>query len=129
MNAPADTFAPDIGDTIIYDAIQIGIGGGRIRTHGALPSTAVFKSGALPLPKPAKCYQINQLDWVSGQVGLPMITRSYHLNRKQNGNIVSGDQGLFPGKAGWPDRWVMSSSPTRKTSNLAARAVTLRNAR
>jgi len=30
----------------------------------------------------------NQIGRVSGQVGLPKFTNTYHLNRKQNGNIV-----------------------------------------
>jgi len=32
----------------------------------------------------------NQIGRVSGQVGLPKFTNTYHLNRKQNGNILAG---------------------------------------
>ncbi len=35
----------------------------------------------------------NQIGRVSGQVGLPKFTNTYHLNRKQNGTIVLVDFG------------------------------------
>ena len=45
------------------------------------------------LPKLTKSLKTRCFRRVSGQVGLPKFTNTYHLNRKQNGNIVLVDLG------------------------------------
>jgi len=49
---------------------------------------ADFQSVACTLPELTKSFKIKHFRRVSGQVRLPKFTRTYHLNRKQNGNII-----------------------------------------
>ncbi len=63
--------------------------GGRTIDYRAL----VYETAACTLPKLTNSFKTLCFRPVSGQVGLPKFTNTYHLNRKQNGNIVLADFG------------------------------------
>jgi len=53
----------------------------------------VYETADSTLPKLTKWLKTKYFRRVSGQVGLPKFTNTYHFNRKQNGNIVLADFG------------------------------------
>jgi len=57
------------------------------RGPGLEPGSAAPKFEDWTLPKLTKSLKTSHFRRVSGQVGLPKFTNTYHLNRKQNGNI------------------------------------------
>ncbi len=62
-------------------------GGGRIRTHGTLTSTAVFKTYQTNMPDVTKTYQYHTVSPVFTGRPLPAITKSYQLKWDENGRI------------------------------------------
>jgi len=52
-----------------------------------LDRVLVYENAACTLPKLTNSLKTLDFRRVSGQVGLPKFTNTYHLNRKQNGNM------------------------------------------